>query len=391
MESLNIAFYSDAYLPSVDGVVSSILTFREELERRGHSVYVFSSANSRNKKRYESKRVFLYPGMKFKPYPQYSVALFPYNSVIKLNELKADIVHAQTPMVMGFAGLMGAKLLRYPLVSSFHTLVTNKPIIDTYYPKNRHLKKLAATSVLRYTKFFYKQCDRVIAPSHTINRMLRRYGIQRVDTVPNCIDTSRLNPKVDGSGVREFLGIKPREKSILYIGRLSREKKLEVLLNATKVLLKKDKNIKLIVGGTGPAEQHYRELAKGLGIMSNTKFIGFVSPKNLPKVYASSDVFCLPSTFETQGVVLLEAMAIGKPVVGADYLAIKELIKNGKNGEKFRPGDYTGCAKKIEKVLNNTAHYKHDAVNTAAEFSKEKVTGKLLDVYNSVLSDKAIY
>ncbi len=350
MESLNLAFYTDAYLPGVDGVVTSILTFKEELERRGHNVYIFASADSKNKKKYESSDVFLYPGMKFRPYPQYNVALFPYNSVVKLYELKVDLVHSQTPMVMGFAGMMGAKILGRPLVSYFHTLITNKPIIDAYYPKNKYLKQLATSSMMRYTKFFYNRCDRVIAPSHTMGAVLRRYGISNVATVPNCIDLSKLNQKVDGSGVRESFGIKPKEKMVLYLGRLSREKKIEVLLNAVKLLIKKDKGIKLIVGGTGPAEQHYKDLAKRLGIMSNTKFIGFVSPKTLPSVYAAADVFCIPSTFETQGIVILEAMALGKPVVGADYMAIKELIRNGRNGEKFRPGDYTECAKKIEMV-----------------------------------------
>ena len=221
--------------------------------------------------------------------------------------------------------------------------------------------------------------------------MLKRYGIPKINTVPNCIDLERFNPRADGGEMRESLGIKPDQRMILYLGRLSREKKIEVLLHAAKALIGKDRNIRLIVGGTGPAEQHYRELARSLGIMGNTKFLGFVSPKNLPKLYAAADVFCLPSTFETQGMVLLEAMAVGKPVVGADCMAIKELIKNGRNGEKFRPGDYTECAQKIEKVLNNTAHYKHGAVNTAAEYSKEKLTGRLLDVYDSVLSEKAIH
>ncbi len=386
MESLNLAFYTDAYLPGMDGVVSSIITFKDELERRGHSVYIFASADPKNKRKYEASDVFLYPGMKFKPYPQYNVALFPYNSVLKLNELNVDVVHAQTPMVMGFAGLMAAKMLGKPLVSSFHTMITNKPIIDAYYPKNRHLKKLAETSVLRYTKFFYNRCDKVIAPSEAIRKMLIRYGIEKVNTVPNCVDTSRFNARIDGNDIRSSLGIRQGEKMVLYLGRLSREKKLEVLLRATKLLISKDSSIKLIIGGTGPAEQYYRNLAKSLGISSSAKFIGFVDQKILPNLYAAADVFCLPSTFETQGVVMLEAMASGTPVVGADYLAISEIISNGKNGEKFAPGDYTECAKKIENVLNNTGRYKHGAVNTAAEFSKEKVTGKLLDVYNSALS-----
>ena len=385
MKNLNIAFYTDAYLPGVDGVVTSILTFKDELEKRGHKVYIFASADSKNKKKYGRKDVFLYTGLKFRPYPQYNVALFPYNSVIKLNELKIDLIHAQTPMVMGFAGLMASKLLNKPLISSFHTLITNKPIVDAYYPKNKHLKRFATSSVLRYTKFFYNRCDRVIAPSESINKMLRRYGISNVETIPNAIDLSRFNTHVSGSRMRKSLGIKPRQKIVLYLGRLSREKKIEVLFKAARILMAKDRNLVLVVGGTGPAENHYKSLARKLGIMERTMFIGFVGRKELPRLYAAADVFCLPSTFETQGVVLLEAMATGKPVVGADYLAISEMVVNGKNGEKFKPGDYTDCAKKIEKVLNNTGHYKHEAVRTASEFSKEKVTDRLLDVYYSVL------
>ena len=249
MKNLNIAFYTDAYLPGVDGVVTSILTFKDELEKRGHKVYIFASADSKNKKKYGRKDVFLYTGLKFRPYPQYNVALFPYNSVIKLNELKIDLIHAQTPMVMGFAGLMASKLLNKPLISSFHTLITNKPIVDAYYPKNKHLKRFATSSVLRYTKFFYNRCDRVIAPSEAINKMLRRYGISKVETIPNAIDLSRFNAHVSGAGMRKSLGIKPRQKMILYLGRLSREKKIEVLFKAARILMAKDKNLVLVVGG----------------------------------------------------------------------------------------------------------------------------------------------
>ncbi len=391
MRRLNIAFYTDVYLPGVDGVVTSTLNFKEELERRGHRVYIFASSAPKNIKEYSSSRVFLYPGLKFKPYPQYNVALFPYNSIFRLSDLKIDIIHAQTPMVMGFAGLMASRLLRVPFVSTFHTLVTNKPIVDAYYPKNRHLRKIATDSMMAYMKVFYNSCDRVIAPSDTVRQILNGYGISKLSVVPNGIDTKSLNPRISGVQVRKACGIGKRDRVILYLGRLSREKKLEVLLRATKLLIKRKESIRLLIGGTGPAERHYRDLARRLGITHRTTFLGFVPKERLASVYAAADVFCLPSTFETQGIVLLEAMAMGKPVVGADYLAISELIKDGENGEKFRPGDYTECARKIEKVLNSVGQYKGNDIRTAAEFSKEKVADKLVDVYNLVLSKKAIY
>lgn len=391
MDKLNIAFYTDSYLPGVDGVVTSILNSKAELERRGHKVYIFASANPKLKKKYERKDVFLYDGAPFKPYPQYNVAFFPYNSVFKLNELDIDLIHAHTPMVMGFAGMMGAKLSNVPLVGSFHTMITNKPVIESYYPKNRHIKRLAAGAMTKYIKFFYKTCDQVIAPTATVGSFLRKSGVHNVSIVPNSIDTDIFNPRANGAGVRRRLGIRPDAKVILYLGRLSKEKKVETLLKAAAKLIKKYDDVQLVIGGTGPAEHHYMEIARRLGINHRTKFIGFVSESMLPQLYASADVVCLPSTFETQGIVMIEAMAVGTPVVGADFLAIKEMIHNGKNGEKFRPGDYADCSKKIEKVLNNTEHYKHSAIETAERFSKKKVADSLIEVYNLVLSNKGIY
>ncbi len=383
---LNLAFYTDSYLPATDGVVSSILNFKKGLEKKGHNVYIFASCNTKLKKRYSGKNVFLYSGIEFKPYPQYSMALFPYNSVVKLRNLDIDMVHSHTPFMMGFAGMMSAKISRYPMIGSFHTLTNNKVLVNNYYPKNEQLKKFTAKYLWKYVTFFYKRCDQTIVPSEAIYNMLSRYSIKNINIVPNSVDTERFNPKVDGTKIRERLGIKDNEKVVLYLGRVSREKKLEVMLNAAKRLSKKRSDIKYVIGGSGPAEQYYKNMTKRLNLQKQVTFIGHVRKDLLAHVYAASDAFCLPSTFETQGMVSLEAMAVGKPVIGANYLALKDLIKNGKNGEKFVPGDYIGCSNKIERVLNNSDAYISGTISTAREFSIDKMTEKLLDVYSLVLS-----
>lgn len=386
MDKLHIAFYTDTYLPAIDGVVTSILNFRKELESRGHTVSIFSSCKIGAEKR-RSKNVFLYPGIDFKPYPQYSMAIFPYNSLSTLKKLNIDLIHAHTPLVMGFAGLISSKLGRYPIVGSYHTVVNNRTVINDYYPKNEQLKKLTAKYMLKYIQFFYRRCNATTVPSKTMEKKLRNYGgIPNIKVVPNSIDLSTFNMDVDGSGMRRHLKIKERENVVLYLGRLSKEKRIEVFLKAAKVLLKKRNDTKFIIGGSGPAESYYKHLAKSLGIQGQVRFLGHVERKYLPHLYAASDLLCLPSTFETQGIVSLEAMATGKPVVGANYLALSELIKDGRNGEKFRPGDYLDCSKKIEKVLNDSAQYIPYTQSTAKEFSVEKVTDRLLDVYNLVLT-----
>ncbi|MDE1869874.1 MAG: glycosyltransferase [Candidatus Micrarchaeota archaeon] len=385
MEKINIAFYSDTYLPAMDGVVNSMLNFKKELERRGHKVYIFTSGDKQSKRIYSEKRVFITTGIKFKPYPQYKIALFPYKSIMNLRDLGIDVVHVQTPFSMGLAGMTIAKLGKYPLVGSFHTMVNDKRIIESYYPKNKMLQKFTSKYLWQYIQFFYRRCDATIVPTDAIDKFIKKSGVQNVHIVPNSIDTRTFNPKVNGSSIRRKLKIKKGEKMVLYIGRTSKEKRIEILLQAAKQILKKRKDVKFVIGGTGPAFEYYKSMANRLGLGANIKFIGFVEQSVLPKMYAACDVFCIPSTFETQGIVALEAMASGKPVVGADYLALKELIKNGKNGEKFKPGDYISCAKKIERVLNNSDKYTYRAVETAKSFAIDKATDKLLEVYQLII------
>ncbi len=234
--------------------------------------------------------------------------------------------------------------------------------------------------------FFYKKCNATTTPSNTISKMLVNHGLSNVHTIPNTVDPKLFNIKTNGTKLRQSLKIKDTDKVILYVGRLSKEKKIEVLLKSAKHL-KKDKDKKFVIAGSGPAELYYKAMAKRLHL-DNVQFLGAIKRENLPEVYASSDVFCIPSTFETQGIVALEAMAMGKPVVCADYLALKELVSNGKNGEKFKPGDYIECSKKIEKALNNTDAYINGAVKTAKDFYPKTVTDKLLDVYYSVLNSR---
>ena len=388
MERLSIAFYTDSYLPAVDGVVSSILNFKAELERRGNKVYVFTSGKPGQRL---GKDVFVYPGVRFKPYPQYNVAIFPFNSSSKLKDLSIDIIHAQTPFVMGFAGLVASKFGRYPIASTFHTMINNKSVINQYYPRNKGLKNFTKKYLWMYTKFFYMRSNVTIAPTETIMRYLKKHGISNTTVVPNSVDIKRFNEKASGEKMKRRIGVKGREKVVLYLGRISKEKRLDVMLKACRILTKRGERVRFVLGGKGPAEELYRNMAVRLGIRDKVEFLGFVDQKDLPSLYAAADAFCMPSTFETQGIVCLEAMATGKPVVGANYLALKDLIKNGKNGERFAPGDYTTCANKIERVLNSPETYRRNAINTAREFSVEKTTDRLLDTYNSVLSKWAMY
>ena len=384
-ESLRIAFYTDSFLPAVDGVVISILNFRKELERRGHEVYIYASGTDATKRlAAKDKRLIVVNGIKFSRYPQYSLALFPLESKLRTMHIKTDINHAHTPFMMGVHSLMVSKMDRVPIVGSFHTMFTDKSVIKDYTVNNSAVVKAISKYSWSYARFFYNKCDGVAAPSVALKRILERKQIRNVNVVPNGIDTKKFNPKVDGSKVRERLTHGKRSKVVMYVGRVSREKKLETMIKAARRMRKDD--VVFAIVGSGPADAYYRNLVARMGL-GNVKFMGFVDNAKLPEYYAACDAFCIPSTFETQGVVSLEAMAVGKPVIGADYLAIKDLINNGRNGERFSPGDDSECARKIRKVLYNLSSYK-EPVETAKRYSIGVATNELLDLYGKVLDNK---
>ncbi len=383
-ETLRIAFYTDTYLPAVDGVVTSIINSKEELERRGHEVYVFTSGESRTKLVSNlGKNVFAVHGVKFKKYPQYRLALFPLLTSVKLTEIKPDLIHAHTPFMMGISALLMAKSNRIPIAGTFHTFFTNKKVLNAYGTDSEIWRRMMIRSAWPYARFFYNKCNKVIAPSEVTKNILNRHRINNTVVVPNSVDTKRFNPNVDGRAIRRGIAKNKNERIVLYVGRMSDEKSIDVILKAARML--KDENIKFVFAGTGPSLHKYQQLAAKYGIREKVYFTGFVDSSDLPKYYAASDLFCTASTFETQGVVLLEAMASGKPVVGADYLAIKDIIKNGKNGEKFRPGDSNSCAKKIERVINNISSY-NGIENSINKYSLKNTTDILLDVYKQIIT-----
>ncbi len=384
MEKLRIAFYSDTFLPAIDGVVISILNFKKGLERKGHKVFVFATGDTKMRPEFSKQGIFISRGFKFKPYPQYKIAMFPYATAPKMFSANVDLVHAHTPFMMGFTGLTLAKMLRKPVVATYHTMITDPAIIDSYYPKSPVVRKLAEKSMWKYTSMFFNSCDKAIAPSHTIERYLHKHNIRNTAIVPNSVDTKEFTPKAKSEFASEMMQKKRGEQIVLYVGRLSREKNVEVLLKAAAEMQKKDKSVRFVIGGAGPAEQYYHSMAKRLRL-SNTRFVGMIPHDKLPAVYANADAFCIPSTFETQGIVALEAMSAGKPVIGADALALSELIKSGRNGELFKPGDHKACASALTKVLNNVNSYKKQCIATAEDFSIEKTTDMLLGVYKSVL------
>ena len=361
-----------------------MMTYRKELERRGDKVYIFASrpvgADT------SDKQVYFYDSVAFPPYPQYRLAIFPYMLTSKARKAKLDIIHSHAITTMGLASIKAAHDLNLPLVGTFHTMV---PIAAKYYTRKNPVARFLADKLLWASiKAFYSPFQLVTAPTKVVCDILDDHGVDGTFRVPNGVDTAKFSPKVDQTAMRKILGIKPDEKIIISAGRLSFEKNVDLIVRACKTLKDDGEEFKLVITGDGPAFASVKKLVQDLGLKDRTVMTGFCRPYELPFFYSSADVFVTASTFETQGLAMLEAMSCGTPAVGANSLAIPETVKEGYNGYLFEPHDVSSCAAKLSEAINASAAKSRSlskaARRTAEGLSIEKSTSKLLEAYSLV-------
>lgn len=383
---MRIAYFTDTYLPNVDGVVSSIVNSRSRLQSKGHEVFVFTPGSQTDKKLNTDSRVFFFRSVAFPPYPQYKLALFPYVGAIQsARKVRPDLIHSHAITSMGLAARSCAWQLKVPIVGTFHTMITDG---TQYLTKNEWVKKTASKVLWRGISLFYRGFDSVCAPSNATARLLEENGVANVQVLPNGVDTARYSPSLDRSVVRKLLGIGPDESVVLVAGRLGYEKNVDVVVRAARKVLKSRK-VRFVVTGDGPARSFCEQLTVQQGVKSAFEFEGFVNSKALPYYYSAADLLVSASAFETQGLSVLEAMACGTPCVGADALAIPEAVDDGKNGLLFTPFDSTDCAEKILQALDQgsakKAAWRKAARRKAEKFSLDEATDKTLALYEELV------
>ena len=377
---MNIGFFTDTYLPNVDGVVTTLVNYRDEMQRRGERVFVFTSGDRKTREANRDPRVFVFPSIKFPLYPQYKIALLPFSSVEIAEEKKIEIVHCHALASMGLAAIKTSRDFGLPLVGTFHTMV---PLAA-----KKMAGRTAEKILWKAVKLFYSKFDVVTCPTRTGQELLRHKGVDTI-VVPNAIDTRKFHPRIDARIVKNIVGA---DKIVLVAGRMSQEKNIDVIVRTAAQVLKETRGeftTKFVITGDGPARKQITELVEAEGLKKHFVFTGFLKNDDLPFYYAACECFATASTFETQGLALLEAMACGKPVVGARAMAIPESVHEGKNGFLFTPGDERECAEKIVRVLkaskSDYSRLSKNARATAEKYSISKSTSRLLKVYEELL------
>ncbi|HEY7587199.1 MAG TPA: glycosyltransferase [Thermoplasmata archaeon] len=380
---MKIALFTDSYLPTVDGVVTSVLTTRHQLEAHGHEVVVFAPEDPRRRAKREENTIFV-RARELRHYPGYRFAIYPGREVDQVKELDVDIIHIHGVGTLGIKGLWASWQARIPSVSTFHTMIQDTLPFYSPFGINLHLLE---RGLRLYLRVFLRKSKGVVVPSRAILDEILALSPQATitDVIPTGVDPQRFHPGVSGDRVRTKWGLNDNEV-VLHVGRVAPEKNLQTLIHAFPRILEANPDAKLLIVGAGPWLERYYDLVRNMGLAGNVIFTGFVPDAELPNYYAAADAFAIASRFETQGLVVLEALASGLPVAGANFRAIPEFVQDRVNGRLFNPNDVQGCVDAVLACLADRDELGEAARMSALPYSIERCTRRLERVYERLLT-----
>ena len=375
---MKIAFFTETFLPKVDGIVTRLTKTIEFLTKNGDEVIVFCPEGCPDS--YKGATIVGVAAMPLPLYPELKLGLPGPAVSDKLEEFKPDLVHVVNPAVLGLGGIWLAKTNNIPLIASYHT----------HLPKYLEHYGMGMLEPLLWEllKAAHNQALLNLCTSTAMVNELEDKGIQRTALWQRGVDTENFRPELRSEKMREKLFGKHQntDSLLIYVGRLSAEKQIERI----KPVLDNIPGACLALVGDGP----YRGQLEKIFENTKTNFIGYLSGEELASAYASGDIFLFPSSTETLGLVLLEAMAAGCPVIGANKGGIPDIINNGINGCLYNPDEKDNgerslieATKKILADKNKKEAMRKEARKEAEQWDWNQATLQLQKYYAETLEN----
>ncbi len=384
---MHIAHFTNTYYPVISGVVRSVSAFRKALTDLSHNVFVFAQ----NEPDYEDQEpfIFRYPALDL-GLPGDFPATIPFSPFIDylFPVLKVDVVHSHHPVLLGQAAANKARENDLPLVFTFHTRYRD---YSHYFPLNQEfVQDFVKNTIDSWLKVYMRRCHHIVVPSESIRDILAdEYGVESMTTVvPTGI---ALEPYriADGRSIRQKHAWVDKTM-LISVGRLAKEKNWGCLLEAVREVIQIHPDVCLAILGDGPFRKDLMELARKLGITDRVDFVGKVPFDDVPHYLKAADLFCFASQTETQGLVTVEAMAAGLPVVAVNATGTRDVVEHGKDGY-LTSDDSRALAQAISIVLKDEDlmnRLRVASLEKAQSYTIELQARKLVEVYGQAQEDK---
>lgn len=373
---MRIALFTETFLPKVDGIVTRLRHTVDHLQRLGDQVLVVAPDGGLQE--HQGAKIYGVSGFPLPLYPELKLAV-PRPAIVEtLDRFRPDLVHIVNPAVLGLAGLFYSKLRQVPLIASYHTHLPE-------YLQHYGLGMLEGV-LWELLKAAHNQAALNLCTSTAMVQTLSGKGIERTDLWQRGVDTETFQPTLASLEMRSRLSQgQPDAPLLLYVGRLSAEKEIEQI----KPVLQAIPGARLALVGDGP---HRLALEKQFAD-TPTHFVGYLQGQELASAFASADVFVFPSRTETLGLVLLEAMAAGCPVVAARSGGIPDIVEDGVNGYLFDPTDEQGAIVATQRLFANTEEretLRRNARREAERWSWASATRQLQNYYQTVIGSESL-
>ncbi len=382
---MRIAMFTNNYKPYIGGVPISIEHLSESLRKLGHEVYVFAPTYPNQQ---DEPYVIRYPSFPIAvagaPIPNVCTKLFEE----KVKELQIDVIHVHHPALVGNIALRIKKKLGIPVVFTYHTRYEEY----LYYIKGLKTVENHIGGMQRYLTWFCQNCDMLIAPTPEIKEHLlqKRITDTNVTILPTGIPNTGF--QAEKQRVMEIRSNYLAKADFLFctVSRLAKEKnlifQLQGLQELKQMLAQKGKSFHYIMIGDGPQREVLQKEIAERGLSENISLLGNMPNEEIKNYYAASDAFLFSSKSETQGIVILEAMAQGTPVVAVNATGVRDVVKSGENGMLTSEHPLL-WAKSIDKLMLDIDRYVYmseEAKKTAMSFSEDKVARQAQECYGKV-------
>lgn len=390
---MKIAIFSDTYAPDINGVATSTKILRDQLIKHGHDVLVVTSELPSDSEYFDNPedKILRVPGLEIQALYGYRACnIYSFKGMREIKNMGIEVIHVQTEFGIGIFGRIVGEALDIPVVYTYHTMWADY----SHYvnPVNSEaIDGLIKKAITRISKFYGDKSAELIVPSLKTKEALEKYGInKKMHIIPTGLDLEKFDPKNKNiqliNQIKKEYGI-DNQFIITFLGRIAKEKSIDVLIDAMKEIVKTNTNVLCLIVGGGPQLDELKELVKNDHI---SKYIIFTGPKpsnEVPSYYHLSNVFVSASVTETQGLTYIEAMASGIPAVARYDQNLEDVIKDGVNGYFFNN------TSELVSILLNMIHNDYSKISqqaylSAMNFSSEIFYEKVLEVYKLAINLK---
>jgi len=385
---VRVALFTETYLPYINGVVTHVKILKDGLERLGHTVLVVT-ADPTTHRHYIKDGVLYCPATRLKKLYNYGVAVPLSQTRLRMVEnFKPDVIHIHNEFGIGLSGLLIARRLHVPMVYTLHTMYDEY----IYYVAPHPFYGLAKQVSHKYMKFIAQQASALTGPSKKCEQYFQQVGLyKKVHVIPNAVELGAFMPEnIDEEkkvAFRRDYGIDPDQMLACFVGRLGREKSVDVLLDYWAQVIRPEDRIHLLIVGDGPCRVELEQQAQALGIRDMVTFTGAVLHDKLPPYLASCDVYVTASLSDTNSISMLEGMATGLPVLQRLDPLNEDQVREGENGFVFNSPQELAAKLKLIKNLSpeQLAALKAKVNQSVKQSGAETLARNTLAVYESIL------